>query len=76
MAAPKKTFDDGRVVVTLKFKLGKDYRDQYPAPRNRDAVDVLRIWLDNMTGCSKEELKLKLNQLIDNADSWELEAAK
>jgi len=72
----KKTSDDGRIVLTLKFKLGKEYRDEFPAPRNRDAVDVLRIWLDNLAGCTRNELKLNLGRLIDNCDSFELDAAK
>ena len=76
MAGPKKTADDGRIVLTLKFKLDKKYRDEFPVPHNRDAVDVLRIWLDNLAGCTKNELKLNLGRLIDNADSWDLDAAK
>ena len=63
-------------MVTLKFKLDKAYRDEFPAPGNRDAVDILRIWLDELKGCTKNELKLNLGWLIDNADSFELQAAK
>jgi len=72
----KKTADDGRIVLTLKFTLDKAYRDQFPAPRNRDAVEVLRVWLDELAGCTKNELKLNLGRLIDSCESFELDAAK
>jgi hypothetical protein len=71
----KKTADDARLVVTLNFKMDKRYRDQYPAHR-RDAIDVLRLWTDNLQGCSKEELKRHLDQLIDQCENFTLDAAK
>lgn len=72
---PKKTADDARLVLTLNFKLPKSYRDEFPAHR-RDAIDILRKWLDDIEGCDPETLKDELRLLIDKSDSWKLEAAK
>ena len=76
MTAPKKTADDARIVVTLKFSIPKDERDLYPYPKGLDALNVVREWLAEIDGASKEMLKLNLNRLIDQAVSVELDAAK
>lgn len=76
MTAPKKTADDARIVLTLHFKIPKDERDAYPHPTCLDALNVLRRWVEEMDGCSKEMLKVNLNRLIDNAVSFDLAPAK
>jgi len=75
VSSPKKTADDARLVLTLNFKMDKAYRQEFPAHR-RDAIDILRLWIDNLQGCSKEELKRHLGQLIDQCDDFDLAAAK
>lgn len=76
MTAPKKSADDARIVVTLHFSIPKDERDAYPYPKCLDALNIVRVWLDEIDGCNKEMLKLNLSRLIDNASLVELNPAK
>ena len=70
MANPKKTADDGRVVITLKYKITKDQRNEI-GPQATDAVDVLRSWV-----AAYRAGDMALDQFIASAVSVEVDAAK
>lgn len=69
--APRKTAADGRIVVTLKYKISKEERDALEYPHNIDAIDVLRFWVERY-----HKGEVTLDWLIENAEAIEIAAAK
>jgi hypothetical protein len=67
---PWKTADDGRIVVTLKYRIDKAERDEYPPP-NLDAVDVLRHMV-----FAYERGDVSLAHLVASACEIQVTAAK
>ena len=70
MTGLKKGADDGRIVVTLKYKLTKDARTAFGHP-NTDAVDCLRQMVADY-----ERGEISMAHLVASACDIEVTAAK
>ena len=70
MAGLKKGADDGRIVVTLRYKMTKDARGAFKFP-NADAVDCLRQMVDDY-----QRGEISLAHLVASACDIEVSAAK
>ena len=70
MSDLKKGLDDGRIVVTLKYKISKDARTAFKHP-NIDAVDCLRQLVTDY-----ERGEVSLAHLVASACDIDVAAAK